>query len=189
MWEAVLGGSLVLVWALWCIGGSEGTMVVLGSGGHTSEMIPVLQRLGGAKYAPVHLVMADTDTTSKDRVWAALPASVSVTLHRIPRSREVGQSYLSSIASTLQATAAAAGLLFSTRPHTIITNGPGTCLPILALGRLRPGTRLVFIESFCRVTSLSLTGRLVYRWVDLFVVQWPQLVSLYPRASYLGPIW
>jgi hypothetical protein len=35
----------------------------------------------------------------------------------------------------------------------------------------------VFIESFCRVQSLSLSGLLLYPLVDEFVVQWPQLVA------------
>jgi len=34
---------------------------------------------------------------------------------------------------------------------------------------------IVFIESFCRVQSLSLSGLLLYPIVDQFVVQWPQL--------------
>ena len=34
---------------------------------------------------------------------------------------------------------------------------------------------LVFIESFCRVYSLSLSGIMLYPLVDEFVVQWPEL--------------
>lgn len=34
---------------------------------------------------------------------------------------------------------------------------------------------LVFIESFCRVESLSLSGLMLYPLVDEFVVQWPEL--------------
>ena len=39
---------------------------------------------------------------------------------------------------------------------------------------------IVFIESFCRVKSLSLTGRILYALgiVDLFLVHWPELLSL-----------
>ena len=54
------------------------------------------------------------------------------------------------------------------------------------LGLHRPV--LVFVESFCRVKSLSLSGRLLYLLVDRFVVQWPQLAERYPRAEYLGKI-
>jgi beta-1,4-N-acetylglucosaminyltransferase len=65
----------------------------------------------------------------------------------------------------------------------------GTCLPICMAGYLlrycgvRP-VRVVFVESFCRVKTLSLTGRLLYYFADRFVVQWPQLKDkLAPRAT------
>ena len=47
-------------------------------------------------------------------------------------------------------------------------------------------TDIVFIESFCRVQKLSLTGRLLYYISDKFIVQWPELLSQYSRAEYLG---
>ena len=76
----------------------------------------------------------------------------------------------------------------------LLTNPPlGTCVPIAAaafllhlLGVYRPV--LIFVESFCRVKSLSLSGQLLYPIVDSFVVQWPQLAERYPRAEYLGKI-
>lgn len=35
--------------------------------------------------------------------------------------------------------------------------------------------RLVFVESFCRVETLSVTGWMLLAIADEFVVQWPQL--------------
>jgi hypothetical protein len=37
-----------------------------------------------------------------------------------------------------------------------------------------PSPQLVYIESWARVRSLSLTARLVRPFVDRFVVQWPE---------------
>jgi uncharacterized protein YqjF (DUF2071 family) len=31
-----------------------------------------------------------------------------------------------------------------------------------------------------------MTGRIMYRWADLFFVQWPQLAETLPRAVYAG---
>jgi hypothetical protein len=47
----------------------------------------------------------------------------------------------------------------------------GMCLQVFLF---RP-CRIVFIESFCRVASLSMSGLMLYAIVDEFVVQWPQL--------------
>ena len=49
--------------------------------------------------------------------------------------------------------------------------------------------RLVFVESFCRVESLSLTGLLVRPVCDAFVVQWEQLKEKYKDSvCYYGRI-
>ncbi len=75
---------------------SRRLMVVLGSGGHTSELLALLSCL------PAHLVdnccyaVADTDTTSMKRI----PHPIVPLVERIPRSREVGQSWLSTVFST-----------------------------------------------------------------------------------------
>lgn len=34
-------------------------------------------------------------------------------------------------------------------------------------------TRIIYVESFARVSTLSLSGKLVRPFVDTFVVQWP----------------
>ena len=47
-------------------------------------------------------------------------------------------------------------------------------------------TEIVFVESFCRVEKLSLTGKLLYYIADKFIVQWPQLAAKYPHTDYLG---
>lgn len=43
---------------------------------------------------------------------------------------------------------------------------------------------MVYIESFARVRSLSLTAKLVHLFVDSFIVQWPD--SLVRGAQYRG---
>jgi beta-1,4-N-acetylglucosaminyltransferase len=99
---------------------------------------------------------------------------------RIPRSREVGQSYVTAVFTTLRAQLASAALVFSHAPDVILCNGPGTCLPLAVAGlALRffgvHDTAVVFVESVCRVSSLSLTGKLLYRVADQVQVQWPEL--------------
>jgi hypothetical protein len=39
--------------------------------------------------------------------------------------------------------------------------------------------RTIFIESICRVKTLSLSGKLVYPIVDSFMVHWPNLMERY----------
>jgi beta-1,4-N-acetylglucosaminyltransferase len=131
------------------------TLVVLGSGGHTTEMLQLLSNLDPNRYKPLIYVVADTDDTSERRFKAfggRQPDVVCI----IPRSREVGQSYLTSIGSTLYSFLFCFKLIFEVRPNLLLCNGPGTCLPVAIctffyrIVGLCEGN-MVFVESFCRV--------------------------------------
>ncbi len=52
-------------------------------------------------------------------------------------------------------------------------------------------TRIVFVESIARVTTLSLSGKILYkaRLADGFFVQWPKLAAAYPRADFVGRLY
>jgi hypothetical protein len=47
-------------------------------------------------------------------------------------------------------------------------------------------TKIVFAESFARVTGLSLSGKILLPFVDKFFVQWPELKAKYPKTHYIG---
>ena len=165
------------------------TLVVLGSGGHTAEMLRLITDLDFGRYGPLTLVTAATDTTSRAKAERELPREALATARwaAIPRAREVGQSFGSSVPSTLKALFACVHLIWTAAPDLVLVNGPGTCVPVAVLARLA-GARVIFVESWCRVESLSLTGRIMYWVAHRFVVHWPELVRRYPRAEYLGRI-
>ena len=49
--------------------------------------------------------------------------------------------------------------------------------------------RTIFIESWARVKTLSLSGQILKPLVDRFIVQWPQLVKEEgDRVEYIGPL-
>ncbi|KNB46596.1 UDP-n-acetylglucosamine transferase subunit [Blastocystis sp. subtype 4] len=136
-------------------------MIVLGSdlqftvGGHTSEMISLIRNLNSSQFAPIVFVHADTDTKSPIYL-AESSLDLIYSIRSIPRSREVGQSYFTSIFSTLLALFQSLHLVLEESPSLLILNGPGTCVPIAlsvalfrALNILK--CRIVFVESFCRV--------------------------------------
>lgn len=175
------------------------TMAVLGSGGHTAEMLTLLASLGSEKYAPRDYVLAKSDHTSAQRIekFEASRGSIAAggppehQLLRVPRSREVGQSYVTSVLTTLYAFAHSVVVVLRMRPSLLLCNGPGTCIPICAaaLGLRLLGIKyvtIVYVESICRVHTLSLSGKILLRFADHFLVQWPQLTHRYPKAQYIG---
>ena len=164
------------------------TLVVLGSGGHTAEMLRLIADFDFDRYT-LTLVTAATDTTSRAKAERELPREALATARwaEIPRAREVGQSFVTSVPSTLHALWACVRLIWTAAPELVLVNGPGTCVPVAVLARLS-GSRVIFVESWCRVESLSLTGRVLYYVAHRFVVHWPELARRYPRAEYLGRI-
>jgi len=50
------------------------------------------------------------------------------------------------------------------------------------------GKKIIYVESFARVDTASLTGRLIYPIADLFIVQWEESLKFFPKAVYGGAI-
>nr|GMD08239.1 UDP-N-acetylglucosamine transferase subunit ALG14 homolog [Ipomoea batatas] len=178
------------------------TLIVLGSGGHTAEMMNLLSVLQEDRFKPRFYIAAATDNMSlqKARVFedslvqkAGTEVVGTAQFMQIYRSREVGQSYVTSVATTLIAIAHGLWLMIKIRPEVILCNGPGTCIPICAIAFIFKvlGIRwssIFYVESIARVKRLSLSGLLLYKlhMADQLFVQWPQLKSKYPRAHYVG---
>uniref|UniRef100_A0A0E0KF68 UDP-N-acetylglucosamine transferase subunit ALG14 n=1 Tax=Oryza punctata TaxID=4537 RepID=A0A0E0KF68_ORYPU len=160
------------------------SLIVLGSGGHTAEMMNVVTTLQKDRFTPRYYVAALTDNMSLQKAQVYEQSLVRVEVDKeeavenaqfmqIYRSREVGQSYITSIATTLLATSHAIWIIIRIRPQVV-----------LGLG----WSSIFYIESIARVKKLSLSGLLLYklRIADQFFVQWPQLQQKYPRACYAG---
>lgn len=73
------------------------------------------------------------------------------------------------------------------KPDVIITTGALVSFPFCLIGKCRKA-KIIYIESFARVNKKSLTGRLVYLFADLFIVQWESMLKYYPKAKYTGGI-
>ena len=71
------------------------------------------------------------------------------------------------------------------RPKVIITTGAHTAGPMCCIGKIF-GTKIIFIESMANITTKTITGRLIYKFADLFIVQWESMLELYPNAKYGG---
>jgi beta-1,4-N-acetylglucosaminyltransferase len=73
------------------------------------------------------------------------------------------------------------------RPRVILTTGAGVAVPFAWIGRLR-GARVVYVESFTRIESPSLSCRLIAPVADRIYAQWPELRQSVQRARYVGNV-
>ncbi|WP_456277613.1 PssD/Cps14F family polysaccharide biosynthesis glycosyltransferase [Bacillus sp. AK128] len=74
------------------------------------------------------------------------------------------------------------------RPDVVVTTGAHTSVPICYIAKLF-GKKVVFIESFAKTTTPTMSGKIVYPIADLFIVQWESMKKHYPKAVYGGSIY
>ncbi|ODV59736.1 N-acetylglucosaminyldiphosphodolichol N-acetylglucosaminyltransferase anchoring subunit ALG14, partial [Ascoidea rubescens DSM 1968] len=180
-------------------------MILLGSGGHTGEMIRILSNLeikNKFKYITWVISSGDKSSLIKAQYFEKkylLNENKTITKYLIlPRARNISQNYFKSIFTTIYCflvTSIRIFFLFEFKkyPNILICNGPGTSVPLcyiffliklLTLGLLN--NKIIYIESLARVNNLSLTGYLLYPIVDRFIVQWDKLHKKFRRSEYFG---
>lgn len=153
-------------------------LVVLGMGGHTSQIVHLLDLLGDA-YEYEYVIGHDDHTSA-----AKIKHNGKILMMRNPRlmtDRILHKVVFNMVPATFQAFS----ILQKTKPDAILSAGPALTIPLFWLAKAR-GVKTIFIESWVRVYHKSLTGKLVYPVSDLFFVQWESMKKVYPRAIYAG---
>ncbi len=79
-------------------------------------------------------------------------------------------------------------LYFKIRPKFIITTGAHTAGPMCCIGKIF-GSKIIYIETLANMNTKTVTGRLIYYFADLFIVQWESMLKIYPKATYGGWIY
>ena len=72
------------------------------------------------------------------------------------------------------------------RPKVIISTGAGIAIPTMLLGKFLLGSKIIYVESAAAVIEPSRTGQFMYKYADLFLIQWESLKKFYPNAKYVG---
>lgn len=80
------------------------------------------------------------------------------------------------------------GVFIKYRPNVIVTTGANTAVPLCYLGWLFR-KNVIFIESFAKRNGKTLSGKLVYPIATTFIVQWEEMLKVYPKAKYFGGIY
>lgn len=80
------------------------------------------------------------------------------------------------------------GIFLKERPDAVISTGVLATIPMCLLCKLF-GKKVIYIESFAKVTSPTETGKLLYKIADRFYVQWESMLEVYPNAVFKGGIY
>lgn len=74
------------------------------------------------------------------------------------------------------------------KPDYMITTGVLAMIPMAILTKIFK-KKLIYIESFAKISSPTQTGKLLYKYADRFYVQWEKMLEFYPNAIYKGGIY
>ena len=105
-------------------------LIVFGSGGHTTEMLLMLRSIDFKSYGRVHFVIGHSDTWSLTKIKDYFQKNrninieevANLTITKLFRSREVKQSYFTSVFTTLMGLVHSLLLVLQIRPDIV------TCL-------------------------------------------------------------
>lgn len=79
-------------------------------------------------------------------------------------------------------------IFFKERPDIVISTGVLVTVPFCIIAKIFR-KKLIYIESFAKINSPTLTGKLLYRFADEFYVQWEEMIKVYPKAVFKGGIY
>ena len=80
------------------------------------------------------------------------------------------------------------GVFLKEKPDAIVSLGALATVQICLLGKLFR-KKIIYIETFAKVDSPTLTGKIIYPFADLFIVQREELMKFYPKAVFGGAIY
>lgn len=170
--------------------------------GHIEEEGATAQ---GKTNVPQIVLHGKTETKREERRHCVGPEHYSIAT--IPRARKIHQPLYTTPMTALQTLFAAFQPLLSVPtpsktntpnlPALIIANGPATAVILILTAYVlrffnirgaesRALCRTVYVESFARVKTLSLSGKILVRVVDRFLVQWEELEGYGGRAEFWG---
>lgn len=79
-------------------------------------------------------------------------------------------------------------IVLTDRPDLTISTGALAAVPLMVWTKFFGG-KVVYIESFAKINSPNLSGKITYKFADQFYVQWESMKKFYPNAIYKGGIY
>lgn len=150
-------------------------MFISSVGGHLTQMLELKSIFNDYNYV---LVTEKTDVTIK------LKDKYNIAFLKYGSRKYLFKYFFVSIFNIIKSIC----LFIKNKPEVIVTTGTHTAVVMCYLGWLFR-KKVIYIESFAKRKSPTLTGRLVYPIATTFVVQWESMLEIYPKAQYWGGIY
>lgn len=147
-------------------------MLVASAGGHLAE----LQKLALANHPDSIIITEKTDSVNNPKYKY---------LHYGTRSKIFVYPFIF-MSNFMRATY----YLLRYRPKYLISTGAHSCVPFFIIAKIiLPRIKTIYIESFAKVNSPSMTYNFIKNYCDVVIVQHQELLDIYPNSVYLGGVY
>lgn len=79
-------------------------------------------------------------------------------------------------------------IVLNNRPDFIISTGALAAVPMMVWTKVFGG-KVIYIESFAKINTPNISGKIAYKFADQFYIQWESLRRYYPNALNKGGIY
>ena len=134
-----------------------------------------------------HLYMLKPFWSTRERFWVTFDKEDARSLLKDEKMYPCYFPTNRSLKALIKNTKIAWKVLRKERPDLIISSGAAVSVPFFYLGKLF-GAKLIYVEVFDRIDKPTMSGKMVYPIADKFIVQWPELLEVYPKAECWGNI-
>lgn len=147
--------------------------IVCSAGGHFDEAIKATEKLRYEKYYVTYWSHITSEFAKNNEVYF------------VTHPRHC--AFITRIFLLLKNTIESFLILIRKKPDLIISTGADVAVATCLMGKLLR-KKLVYIESGGYVFSKSISGRIVYPFADLFIVQWKPALNNFTKSIYGGPL-
>lgn len=161
-------------------------LLILGGGGHTEQMLRLSRTLTSKSEITLSYALQKEDRSSVEKI------KTDNQIYVVDGFFRVGESNTKMLIKCILSPCKVISLFINvcrilqvSKADVVIGCGPYFTIPFLIIAKaLRIKT--IFIESWSRVTTKSVSGFLAYYLADLFFIQWREMLRAYPKARYRG---
>ncbi len=149
-------------------------MFISSSGGHLAELLRMKKLMN--KYESYIVTEKNQSTIDLKNIYSG---KISFLAHtsRKPLIKFIFKFVFNILKSLL--------IYMKFRPNIIVTTGASCVVPMCYIGKAM-GSKIIYIESYARVETLSMAGKSISKIADLYFVQHEELNSKFENTTYEG---
>jgi UDP-N-acetylglucosamine:LPS N-acetylglucosamine transferase len=153
-------------------------LMVYGKGGHTAQMQRFLNNAPDELKDRKFIALSDITTKNKDFIEQFFCVEARDKFSYIKNTFVFIVYFFWALVQMIR-------ILFKYKVTGLISTGPGLAVVPAAICRLC-GKKVIYFESWSRIYTPSLAGKIMYRIANVFFIQHNSMQKHYPQAIYSG---